>query len=74
MQNQLHVTATDNSHHQADHKKSNCLQLHWWLVISNITNVVFYNIYDMQYMQHHTVYENCIFVQFMKFKITAEVC
>ena len=45
---QLHVSATVNSHHQADHIKSNRLQLHWWFVISNITNVLLYNIYDKQ--------------------------
>jgi hypothetical protein len=48
-----HILATDSSHRQGDHKKSNCLRLHWWLVISNITNVLFCNIYDMQCILHH---------------------
>jgi len=48
---QLHVLSNDSSQYQADHKsiKTNCLQLHWWLEISNLTNVLLYayNIYDM---------------------------
>ena len=45
---QLRVTASDDSHYQADHKsiQMNCLQLHWWLEISNLTNALLHNIHD----------------------------
>jgi len=38
---QLHVSANDGSHHQADNKniKWKYLQLRWWLKISIPTNV-----------------------------------
>jgi hypothetical protein len=45
-QNKLHVSATDGSHYQDDHKmiKRRCLRLHLWLEISNLTNAALYNI------------------------------
>jgi len=46
---QLHVSSNDDSHYTADHKslKTNCLQLHWWVQISNLTNVLLYHIHGM---------------------------